>query len=329
MKTPPERLCAAMTGRLTGRHRFLLRLHRRQVDSIADALADIDAEVARELGPFRDAVRLLRSIPGVSDLSAQAIVAEIGTDMGRFPTAGNLVSWAGLCPRNDGSAGKRRSTRLRTGGPWLKITLVQCAWAASNRRNSYLRAQFHHLRQKRGPKQAVCAVAASILTAAWHMLTNGTPWHDVGPDHFHRSRHNTSPSKSPSSASPAHPPPNGGSFCLERIAFACAHATRSSLCRVAGFGVCGDSASTHPALGHPQGYRIRPVPNAASSFSRELITWQPQPVPACGGAAAACARRPWSGSGAWRRGRSACCSGTRTRRDGGARASGRSDGRSP
>jgi transposase len=193
VKAPPERLRAAMTGRLTDRHRFLLRLHRRQVDTITDALAEIDAEVARELGPFRDAVRLLRSIPGVSDLSAQVIIAEIGTGdrrsatghMGRFPTAGHLVSWAGLCPRNDESAGKRRSTRLRKGAPWLKTALVQCAWAATNKKDSYLRAQFQRLRQKRGPKKAVCAVAASILTAAWHMLTNGTFWHDLGPDHFH------------------------------------------------------------------------------------------------------------------------------------------------
>jgi transposase len=122
----------------------------------------------------------------VSDLSAQAIVAEIGTDMGRFPNAGHLVPWAGLCPRSDESAGKRRSTRLRKGAPWLKTTLVQCAWAASRKKDSYLRAQFTRLRQRRGPKKAICAVAASILTAAWHMLRNGTFWNDLGPDHFHR-----------------------------------------------------------------------------------------------------------------------------------------------
>jgi len=142
--------------------------------------------VERDLDPFRDAVRLLRTIPGVGDLAARAIVAEIGTDMGRFPTAGHLVSWAGLCPRNDESAGKRRSTRLRQGAPWLKTTLVQCAWAASRKKDGYLRAQFQRLRQRRGPKKAVCAVAASILTAAWHMLRDGTLWHDLGPDHFHR-----------------------------------------------------------------------------------------------------------------------------------------------
>jgi transposase len=186
VKAEPARLRAALTGRLTDRHRFLLRLHLGQYDALAAALAEIDVEVERDLDPFRDAVRLLRTIPGVGDLAARVIVAEIGTDMGRFPSAGHLVSWAGLCPRNDESASKRRSTRLRHGAPWLKTTLVQCAWAASRKRDGYLRAQFRRLRQRRGPKKAVCAVAASILTAAWHMLRDGTLWHDLGPDHFQR-----------------------------------------------------------------------------------------------------------------------------------------------
>jgi transposase len=185
VKAEPARLRAALTGRVTDRHRFLLRLHLGQYDALAAALAEVDAEVERDLDPFRDAVRLLRTIPGIGDLAARAIVAEIGTDMGRFPTAGHLVSWAGLCPRNDESAGKRRSTRLRHGAPWLKTALVQCAWAAARKRGGYLRAQFQRLRQRRGPKKAICAVAASILTAAWHMLRNGAPWRDLGADHFH------------------------------------------------------------------------------------------------------------------------------------------------
>ena len=186
VKAEPARLRAALTGRLTDRHRFLLRLHLGQYDTLAKALEAVDAEVERDLDPFREAVRLLRSIPGIGELAARVIVAEIGTDMGRFPTAGHLVSWAGLCPRNDESAGKRRCTRLRPGAPWLKTTLVQCAWAASRKKDGYLRAQFQRLRQRRGPKKAVCAVAASMLTAIWHMLRDGAFWHDLGPDHFHR-----------------------------------------------------------------------------------------------------------------------------------------------
>jgi transposase len=114
------------------------------------------------------------------------IVSEIGTDMSRFPNAGHLLSWAGLCPRNDESAGKRRSTRLRKGAPWLKTMLVQCAWAAKRKKASYLQAQFLRLRSRRGPQKAICAVAASILTAVYHMLKDGTPYEDLGPDHFVR-----------------------------------------------------------------------------------------------------------------------------------------------
>ncbi len=128
----------------------------------------------------------MRTVPGIGDLTARTIVAEIGTDMGRFPTAGHLVSWAGLCPRNDESAGKRRSNRLRKGAPWLKTALVQCAWAASREKDGYLRAQFQRLRARCGPKQAICAVAASILTAIWHILRDGTVYHDLGADHFHK-----------------------------------------------------------------------------------------------------------------------------------------------
>jgi transposase len=184
VKASPERLRAALTGQVTVRHRFLLRLHLNQIDALNEAIAEIDQEVGRDFDPFRDATKLLRSIPGVQDIAAQTIVSEIGTDMSRFPTAGHLISWAGLCPGNDESAGKRRSTRLRKGAPWLKTTLVQCAWAASRKKGSYLNAQFQRLRYRRGPRKAICAVAASILTAIYHMLRDGTFYHDLGPDHF-------------------------------------------------------------------------------------------------------------------------------------------------
>jgi transposase len=187
VKAPPDKLRAALQGRVTERHRFLLRLHLRQVDTLAVAITEIDAEVERDLDPFRQAVRLLRSIPGVSDLTAQVIVSEIGTDVSRFPTAGHLISWAGLCPRNDESAGKRRSTRLRKGAPWLKTTLVQCAWAASRKKHSYPQAQFQRLRRRRGPKKAICAVAASILTTVYHMLRDGTFYRDLGANYFDRA----------------------------------------------------------------------------------------------------------------------------------------------
>ncbi len=187
VKAPPEKIRAALQGRVTDRHCFLLRLHLRQFDALAAAMAEIDAEVDRDLDPFRQAVRQLRTIPGVSDLTAQVIVSEIGIDMTRFPTAGHLISWAGLCPRNDESAGKRRSTKLRKGAPWLKTTLVQCSWSGCRKKGSYLKAQFQRLTARRGPKKAICAVAASILTAAYHMLRDGTLYQDLGDTHFNQA----------------------------------------------------------------------------------------------------------------------------------------------
>jgi transposase len=149
LKAPPQDLREALRGRVSKHHRFLLHLHLQQIDAFDAAIARIDQEVEANLGPFRTAIELLNSIPGVSALGAQVIVSEIGTDMSRFPTAGHLLSWAGLVPRNDESAGKRRSTRLRKGAPWLKTTLVQCAWAASRKKESYFQAQFHRLRARR------------------------------------------------------------------------------------------------------------------------------------------------------------------------------------
>jgi transposase len=191
LRSTPEALREALRGRVTAHHRFLLRLHLGQIDALAAAIGEIDREVEKDLEPFRIATGLLISIPGVSSLTAQVIVAEIGTDMSRFPTSGHLLSWAGMCPRNDESAGKRRSTHLRKGAPWLKTALVQCAWAATRKKGSYLQAQFHRLRQRRGPKKAICAVAASILTAAYHMLRDGTLYQDLGPDHFARKNRQT------------------------------------------------------------------------------------------------------------------------------------------
>jgi transposase len=186
VKCPPDKLCEALHGRLTRHHRFLLQLHLGQIDALDAAVGTIDAEVEDSLAPFRTAVELVSTIDGVSRLGAQVIVSEIGTDMSRFPSAGHLLSWAGMCPRNDESAGKRRSRRLRKGSAWLKTTLVQCAWAAARKKHSYLQAQFLRLKSRRGPQKAVCAVAASILTAVYHMLRDGTVYQDLGPDHFHR-----------------------------------------------------------------------------------------------------------------------------------------------
>jgi transposase len=186
VKSSQADLQEALRGRVTAHHRFLLKLHLEQIDRLDAAIASMDSEIEAHLAPFRTAVEIVSTIPGVASLSAQVIVSEIGTDMSRFATAGHLLSWAGFCPRNNESAGKRRSTRLRKGAPWLKTILVQCAWAAKRTKDSYLRAQFLRLKSRRGPQKAICAVAASILTAAYHMLKTGTLYQDLGADHFVR-----------------------------------------------------------------------------------------------------------------------------------------------
>jgi len=184
IQASPDRLEAALRGRVTPHHRFLLKLHLDQIDALDAAIASIDKEVEGNLEPFRAAIELLSAIPGISQLSARVILSEIGLDMSRFETAGHLVSWAGLCPRNDESAGKRRSTRMRKGAPWLKTILIQCGWAAMRTKGSYFQAQYYRLRSRRGARKAVCAVAASLLTTIYHMLNNGACYQDLGANHF-------------------------------------------------------------------------------------------------------------------------------------------------
>ena len=197
LKASPKQLYDALHGRLREHHRFLLKLHLTQWDALDATIRDIDRQVDGQIErmdettedqqpPFRQLILRLCSIPGVSHLSATSILAEIGRDMRRFATAGHLVAWAGLCPGQNQSAGKVKSARLRKGAPWLKTMLIQCAWAAKRRKDSYYMAQFQRLKARRGPQKAICAVAASILTAIYHMLRTNAPHRDLGADYFDR-----------------------------------------------------------------------------------------------------------------------------------------------
>lgn len=184
LKASRAQLVDVLRGRVTAHHRFMLQLHLAQVEALETSIADLEAHIAEALAPFRAAVSLLITMPGLSDTAAAVILAEIGTDMAIFPTAGHLVSWAGLCPRLDESAGKRRSTRTRASAPWLKTTLVQAAWAAARKKDSYFHAQFLRLKTRRGPKKAILAVAASMLTDVFYMLRDGVEFHDAGDAYF-------------------------------------------------------------------------------------------------------------------------------------------------
>ena len=189
LKASRADLVDALHGRVTEHHRFMIQLHLTQIEALDAAVATIEARIGDALGPFRTAVSLLTTMPGLSDTTARVLIAEIGTDMTRFPTVGHLISWAGLCPRLDESAGKRRSTRTRRTAPWLKTTLINAAWAATRKKDSYLRAQFLRIKSRRGAKKAILAVASSMLCAAYHMLRDGAEYHDLGPHYFvHRDK---------------------------------------------------------------------------------------------------------------------------------------------
>lgn len=180
LKATRAQLVDALHGRITAHHRFMLDLHLTQIEALEAAVDKLERHVGTALAPFRAAVSLLTTMPGLSDTAARVLIAEIGADMTRFPSPGHLVSWAGLCPRLDVSAGKRHSTRIRHATPWLKTTLIQAAWAATRKKDSYLHAQFVRLKSRRGPKKAIVAVAASMLTAAYCMLRDGVEYHDLG-----------------------------------------------------------------------------------------------------------------------------------------------------
>lgn len=173
----------SLRGTVSPHDRFLLSMHLRMLDSLQTEIDRIDARLEEVASSrFSDAVTRLTSIPGISDVAATVILAEVGLDTNVFPTADHLISWAGLCPRMDESAGKRRDTRIRDGAPWLKPVLVQCAWAAARVKDSYLASFFHRIRARRGEKKAVVATAAKLLRIVYALLESGEEYSDRGPE---------------------------------------------------------------------------------------------------------------------------------------------------
>jgi transposase len=174
----------ALAGRVADHQRFMLAQQLAHVDFLDAAIARVSAEVAARLEPVAEAVERLDTIPGIGRYLAEALIAEIGTDMRRFPTAGHLASWAGMCPGNHESAGKRRSGRTRKGSPWLRALLVQAAHAGARTKGTYLQAQYRRLAARRGKSRAAVAVGHTILVIAYHLLTEGTTYRDLGPTYF-------------------------------------------------------------------------------------------------------------------------------------------------
>jgi transposase len=184
-KKLPE-LERALVGRFGAHQRFLVARQLAHLDELDGLIAEVSAEIAERVSPFEDAVARLDGIPGVGRATAEVLVAEIGTDMARFPTDGHLASWAALCPGHHESAGKRTSGKTRKGNRALRTALVEAAKAARRTRGTYLGAQYHRLAARRGPNKAAIAVAHSILIIAYHLLQDGGTYDDLGPDFFDR-----------------------------------------------------------------------------------------------------------------------------------------------
>ena len=181
----PE-LRQALQGRFSAHHALLVRLALEHVEQLERSIAELDAEVDRVIAPFAQARDRLDTITGVGKRAAECIIAEIGVDMSVFPTASHLASWAGRCPGNNVTGGKRRSGKTTKGNRWLGEVLTECAWAAARSRDSYLSAQFWRLARRIGKKKAAMAVGHSILIIAWHLLTDHCDYADLGGDYFVR-----------------------------------------------------------------------------------------------------------------------------------------------
>jgi transposase len=166
-------LAQALTGRMSAHQRFLLSQHLAHIDFLDAQIEHLSAEIGERLRPFEAELSILDSIPGIGRWSAEVILAEIGPDMERFPTAGHLASWAGMCPGHNESAGKRRSGKTRKGSPWLRVTLTEAAYAAGRSKETYLSARYHRLIGRKGKKKTAIAVGRQILELCHHLLSTG------------------------------------------------------------------------------------------------------------------------------------------------------------
>lgn len=176
----------ALRGTVGAHHRFLIPQILSTIDLLEAQIATLDQEIEARQRPFVEAVDRLDTIPGIGRRTAEILIAEVGTDLSRFPDAAHLVSWAGLCPGNHESAGKRLSGRTRKGNPALRTALVEAAQAAGRTKRSYFGAQYRRLARRRGKKKATLAVAHSLLVIAYHLLTRAEPYQDLGADYFER-----------------------------------------------------------------------------------------------------------------------------------------------
>jgi transposase len=181
----PE-LIQALRGHVTDHHRFMMMESFEHLNYLLERIHDIEQRIEEMLEPYSEIYELLMTIPGVNKHTAASIIAEIGVDMSVFPNAQHLASWAGVCPGNNESAGKRMSGRTRKGDSWLRVTLTEAAWAASKTKDNYLSEKYRRLVHRRGQKRSIMAIAHKILVIAYNVIENKEPYKDLGPDYLER-----------------------------------------------------------------------------------------------------------------------------------------------
>jgi transposase len=186
LRAKMEQLRLALQGKIRDHHRFLLGMLLDQLRFVEGKIADIDAALERLMQPYQTAVQRWMEIPGIQKVTAWNLVAEIGVNPQQFPSPAHLASWAGLCPGNNESAGKRKSGKTRKGSPWLRRALSQAAWAASHTKATYLSARYKRLALKRGAKRAIVAIAHKLLLIAYHLLKFDLHYKDLGANFYDR-----------------------------------------------------------------------------------------------------------------------------------------------
>lgn len=180
LKKKVDLLEKALNGKLTEHHRFLLRMHLENIDHTARQIKKIDEEIQRKIVPFQKESKLIQTIPGISEVNASAILAEIGVDMSVFPDEAHLSSWAGVCPGNNESAGKKKSSKTQKGNSFLKGALTESAWAASKTKGTSYNAFYHNIVRRRGKKRALVALAHRMLVDIYYVLKTGEAYQDIG-----------------------------------------------------------------------------------------------------------------------------------------------------
>ncbi len=184
LRDKQELLLKALSGRVRPHHRFMLAQHLSHIDFLDEAITQLDQQIAEQMRPFESAIAAWDSLPGINRRIAEIVIAEIGPDLVPFEDAEHLASWAGMCPGNNESVGKRKSGKTRKGSPWLRRALVEAAHGAARTKNKYFQALYQRLAARRGKQRALVAVGHSLLVTGYYLITRQTKYEDLGGNYF-------------------------------------------------------------------------------------------------------------------------------------------------